>query len=121
MSLEGDNIDKIKQKLKSFNNKCQYYYRESDTRDEVFTMTQGDNESLEDFVERLKLSYRGTQTCTLDPNSLKLVLLRGVNEYLMEIINLFSSADTYHLSYDDIKKVFKKHSKATRKIGRTNK
>lgn len=41
----------------------------------IFRMTQGTYESLEDFEERFQLSYRMAHNCTLDPNSLKLVLL----------------------------------------------
>ena len=39
-------------------------------------MTIGNDESLEDYKERFQLSYKRAR-CTLDPKSLKLVLLRG--------------------------------------------
>ena len=40
-------------------------------------MTIGSDESLEDYEDRFQLSYKRVG-CTLDPKSLKLVLLRGI-------------------------------------------
>ena len=56
--------------------------------------------------------------CTLDPESLKLVLLRGVREDLLDTLHLLLGGDIYQLPYDDIKIVFRNHSRAARKKGR---
>jgi len=48
---------------------------ERDTRDEIFRMTQGVDESLEDFEEIFQLSNRRAHNYTLDRYSLKLILL----------------------------------------------
>jgi hypothetical protein len=58
-------------------------------------MTQGLDESLEDFEEIFKLSNKRAQNCTLDEDSLKLVLLREVGEYYMETLNILSNGDIY--------------------------
>ena len=42
-------------------------------------MTIGSDESLEDYEKRFHLSYKRVG-CKLDPESLKLVLLRGIEE-----------------------------------------
>ena len=47
----------------------------------------------------------------MDLESLKLVLLGGVREELMENLNLFENGDIFHLSYEKINKVFKNYSK----------
>jgi hypothetical protein len=64
------------------------YCRERDTRDDIFRMTQGPDESLREFEEMFQLSYKRAQNYTLDEESLKLVLLIGVREDLMEKLNL---------------------------------
>jgi hypothetical protein len=46
MSLEGNNITKLDQMKQDFSNKYMDYCKERDTRDEIFRMTQGENESL---------------------------------------------------------------------------
>ena len=77
----------------------------------------GSDESLEDYEERFQLSYKRAR-CTLDPESLKLVLLRGVPEDLLDILHLLVGGDIYQLPYDDIKTVFRNHSRVARKRGR---
>jgi len=55
-------------------------------------MTLGHDESLEDYEERFHLSYKRVR-CTLDPKSLKLVLLRGVREDLLDTLNFLIGED----------------------------
>ena len=52
-------------------------------------MTIGSDESLEDYEERFQLSYKRAR-CTLDPDSLKLVLLRGIWEDLSDTLHLLA-------------------------------
>jgi len=80
-------------------------------------MTMGSDESLEDYEERLQLSYKRVR-CTLDPESLKLVLLRGVPEDLLDTLHFLVGGDIYQLLYDDIKTMFRNHSRLVRKRGR---
>ena len=80
-------------------------------------MTMGSDDSLEDYEERFQLSYKRAR-CTLDPESLNLVLLRGIGEDLLDTLYLLSVGDIYQLSYEDINIVFRNHSRAARKKGR---
>lgn len=82
-------------------------------------MTLGHDESLEDYEERFQPRYKRAR-CTLDPESLKLVILSGIREDLLETLNLLSGGDIYQLPYDDIKIVFNNHSRAARKKGRVS-
>ena len=80
-------------------------------------MTLGHDESLEDYEERFQLSYKRVG-CTLDPESMYLVLLRGVREDLMDTLNMPAGGHIYQLRYEDIKIVFRNHSRSARKKGR---
>lgn len=80
-------------------------------------MAMGSDESLEDYEERFQLSYKRAR-CTLDPESLKLVLLRGILEDLLDTLHLLAGGDIYQLPYEDIKTIFGNHSRAARKRGR---
>ena len=80
-------------------------------------MTMGSDESLEDYEERFQLSYKRAR-CTLDPESLKLVLLRGVREDLLDTLHVLAGGDIYQLPYEDIKTVFRNHSRVARKRDR---
>lgn len=79
-------------------------------------MTMESDESLEDNEERFQLSYKRAR-CKLDPKSLKLVLLKGVPEDLLDTLHLLAGGD-YELPYDDIKIVFRNHSRSARNRGR---
>ena len=56
--------------------------------------------------------------CRLDPESLKLVQLRGIREDLLDTLHLLARGDIYKLSYEDIKTLFRNHSRVARKKGR---
>ena len=85
MALQGGSIGTWKEMNKTFSNKCKYYCKMWETRDEFFCMTQRADETLEDYVER----------CKLDDESLQLVFLRGVREEFMEALDLIVVGDIY--------------------------
>ena len=105
MGLPGDSITTWAQMQQDFNNKYRDYCRSKDTKEENFRMTTGQDESLEDYEEIFHLNYKRAR-CTLDPESVKLVLLRGVREYLLDTLHLLGRGDIYQLPYEDIKTVF---------------
>jgi hypothetical protein len=86
-----------------------------------FFMTQRVDETLEDYVERFQFSYKHATNCKLDDESLKLVLLRGVREDLMEALDLIVAGDIYQFTYDEIKYIFKNYSRETMRKGRGSK
>ena len=49
-----------------------------------------------------------------------LVLLQGVPEDLLDTLHMLAGGDIYQLPYEDIKAVFRNHSRAARKRGRGN-
>jgi len=80
-------------------------------------MTIGHDESLEDYEERFQLSYKRAR-CTLDLESLKMLLLRGVREDLLDTLHLLAGGVIYQLPYEDIKTIFRNHFRVARKKGR---
>jgi len=94
MGLPGDSITTWAQMQQAFNNKFQDYCKSKDTKEEIFRMTLGHDESLDDYEVRFQLSYKRAR-CTLDSESLKLVLLRGVREDLLDTLNLLVGGDIY--------------------------
>lgn len=79
-------------------------------------MTLGPDKYLEDYEEIFQLNCR-TANFTLDPNSLKLFLLQWIREDVMETLNMLSRGYVYQFTYDEIKTVFRNHSRTTRKNG----
>ena len=56
--------------------------------------------------------------CTLDPESLKLVLLSGVREDLVDNLIMVGGGEIYELPYEDMKVLFTNHSRVARKNSR---
>lgn len=79
----------------------------------------GQDEPLEHYEERFHLSQKRVR-CTLDPESLKLVVLRGVREDILDNLYLLAGGDIYQLPYEDIKTTFRNHSSAAREKGRSS-
>jgi len=52
MGLLGNNITTWAQMQQAFNNKYQDYCRSKEMKGEIFRMTMGSDESLEDYEER---------------------------------------------------------------------
>ena len=67
----------------TFIGKYRDYCKARETRDEIFMMVQGENESQEYYEEIFQLIYKQSHGCTLDEESLKIALLRGVREYFI--------------------------------------
>jgi hypothetical protein len=105
MNLEGNSITTWDQMKNTFSERYREYFRVRGTRDEIFIMTQGPDESLKYFEERFQLSYKRDQNFTPDEDSLNLVLLQGVREDKMETLNILSNGDIYQLDYDDQKNI----------------
>jgi len=103
----------------SFNKKCKDYCRSKDTKEEIFIMTIGHDESLEDYEERFQLSCKRARI-TLDLELLKLVLVRGIKEDIMETLKMLSGGDIYQLCYDDIKTLLKNNYRVVREKNRDN-
>ena len=78
----------------NFNKKYRDYYRSKDTKEDILRMTIGQDESLEDYEERFQLRYKRAR-CTLDTEPLKLVLLRGVREDLLDTLDMIAGGDIY--------------------------
>lgn len=77
---------------KTFSDKYKDYCRSNEIKEEIFRMTLGLDETLEDYEEIFQLIYR-IANCTLDHESLKLVLIQGIREDVMETLNMLSRLD----------------------------
>jgi len=62
-------------------------------------MTMGSDESLEHYEERFQLSYKRAR-CTVNLESLKLVLLRGISKDLLDTLHPLARGDIYQLPYE---------------------
>ena len=57
---------------------------------------------MEDFVERLEYNAQRSGHLDLDPYILKTILLRGIRDEHLDILNLLGKGDISKESYQDI-------------------
>lgn len=78
----------------TFIEKYRDYFKDRNTRDAIFRIIQGENESLE-YYERFQVSYKISHSFTLDKESLICFFLNGVKEQNIETLKLMDNGDTF--------------------------
>ena len=76
-------------------------------------MNQREDESLEDFMERLEYNVQRSGHLDLDPYILKTILLRGIRDEHLDILNLLGKGDISKESYQDILTLCRRISQGT--------
>ena len=93
MSLGGEIVTMWDQMKQVFLVKYQEYCRRKDKREELFKMVQHDDESLDDFVERLLYNVQRLGHTTIRRDVLKIIMLRGIREDFLDMLNLLGKGD----------------------------
>jgi hypothetical protein len=86
----------------AFLNKYQEYCRARDRKEELFKMSQREDESLENSMEILEYNVQRSGHPDLDPDILKTIMLRGIRDEHLDILNLLGKGDISKESYQDI-------------------
>ena len=78
-------------------------------------MVQKEDENLEDFVERLQYNLQRSDHPSVSKDILKTILLKGVRDDCLDMLNMLGKGDIYKESYDEIVDLCKRCSRgATR-------
>lgn len=79
------------------------YFKVRENRYEILRMNQRLDETLEDYVEHFQFNYKISTSWNMDGESLKLFLLEGVREELIESLNILIVArHVYQLTYEEV-------------------
>jgi hypothetical protein len=113
MSLGGENISTWVQMRQLFLNKYQDYCRTRERREELFKMSQKEDETLEDFVERLQYNLQWSGHPDVSKDILKTILLKGVREDCLDMLNMLGKGDISKESYEDIVDLCKRCSRGS--------
>ena len=92
MSL-GENCIQTWEDMKNiFLKKYQDYCK---SNEDIFGMIQGEDESLEDYVERFKYNFQKSKFKHLEKEVLKTLLLKGIKDEFLELLNLIGKVDAF--------------------------
>ena len=117
MSLGGNCIQTWENMKNIFLKKHQDYCK---SNEDIFGMIQGEDESLEDYVERFQYNLQKSKHKHLEKEILKTLLLKGIKDEFLEVLNLIGKGDVFQLSYDDVCELCIRYSRGISKAGKNS-
>jgi hypothetical protein len=111
MSLGEHVITSWDQMKQRFLNKYQDYCRTREKKEELFKMVQKEDENLEDFVERLQYNLQRSRHPDVSKDILKTILLKGVRDDSLDMLNMLGKGDISKEPYDVIVNLCKRCSR----------
>ena len=102
MSLGGGTVTTWDQMKQVFLEKYQEYCNTKDKREELFKMVQRDDEILEYFVERILYNVQRAGQTNMGLDVLKIILLRGIRDDCLDMLNLLGKGDISKESFENI-------------------
>ena len=103
---------------KIFLKKYQPYCRTRDSKDDIFRMTQHEEENLEDCSERFLYNLHKSKQSSLNFDTVKTIFLKGVRDDYINVLNLMGVGDISFLPFDQISELCRKYSRGKEKVGK---
>jgi hypothetical protein len=88
--------------------------------DDIFGMTQGEEESFKEYLERFQYNLQRSKQKQLGKEALKILLLKGIHDESLEILNLMGTGDVFQLPYDDICELCRRYSRGNFKTSKNS-
>ena len=98
-----------------FLKRYQEYYR---VNDDIFEITQGEEETLENYVKRFQYNLQRSKLRQLGKDTLKFFLLKGIRSEYLEILSLMGTCDVFRLSYNYVFELCRSYSRGKFKISK---
>ena len=92
-----------------------------DKREELFKMVQRDDESLEDFVERILYNVERVGQTNMGLDVLKLIQLRGIRDDYLDMLNLLGKGDISKECFEKIVELCKRYSRGSSRSNKWDK
>jgi len=80
----------------------QDYCRTRERKEKLFKMVQKEDENLEDFMERLQYNLQRSDHPTMSKDILKTILLKGVRDDCLDMLNMLRKGGISKESFDEI-------------------
>ena len=73
---------------KIFLKKYHTYCRPRDSKNNIFRMTQQEDESLEEYLERFLCNLQKSKHHSLNPDIIRTIFLKGIRDEYLDILNV---------------------------------
>ena len=87
----------------------------------MFKMVQKEDKSLEDFVERILYNVQRAGQTNMGLDVLKIILLRGIRNDFLDMLNLLGKGDISKESFGKIVELCKRYSRGSSRNNRRDK
>ena len=104
-----------------FLEKYQEYCNTKDKREELFKMVQKEDESLEDFMERLLYIVQRVGQMNMGLDVLKIILLHGIKDDFLDMLNLLGKGDIPKEPFGNIVELCKRYSRGSSRNNKRDK
>ena len=94
----------------------QDYYRPKNSRNDIFKVQNLEDESLKDYLEWFTYILNKSKYNKLQDDAVCTLFLKGIQEELMETLNLMASGDVSHKSLEEICEMCRNYSRSRTKI-----
>ena len=98
-----------------FLKKYQPYCWTRDSKDDIFRMTQHEDENLEESSEIFLYSLQKSKQSSLNLDIIRTVFLKGIRDEYINVLNLMGPGDISFLPFDQIFELCKNYSKGRAK------
>ena len=86
--------------------------------EDILKMTQGEEESVEEYIKRFQYNLQRSKQRKLGKETLKTLLLKRIQANYLEILNLKGTSNVFQLAYDDICELCRRYSRGNFKTGK---
>jgi hypothetical protein len=117
MGLEEATIVYWEDMKKKFLTKYQPYCKSKDSKEDIFKMTQSEEESLEEYLEKFLYNMHKSKQANLPLDVIRTIFLKGISNENLEALNLMGVGDISHLPFPKIAELCKKYSRGKAKRG----
>ena len=121
MILGGGTVTTWEQMKQVFLEKYHEYCNTKDKREELFKMVQRDEESLEDFFERLLYNVQRAGQTNMGLYVLNIILLHGIREDCLGMLNLLGKGDISKEFFEKIVELQRTYSRGSSKTNKWDK
>lgn len=117
MSFKEHNIYSWDDMKYVFLNKYHNYSKRRDFND-IFGMQQMEDESFEEYLERLLYNYHKSRWGNMDERTFRTIFLKGIRVECIETLSLLSPGDIYRKPFAEITELCRTYSRSQAKVGK---
>ena len=118
MGLGEHSITSWDDMRKIFLKKYQAYCRSKYLKDDIFKMSQQEDESLEEYLERFLYNLQKSKYTSLTSNIIKTIFLKGIQDEYFDALNVMGKGYVSYSPFDEIIELCQMYSRGRARKGK---